>query len=112
KGAHEVLSDGDTDQVAPVWSPDGNRLLYFDEGKLYLIDPSGGAPQRVDTGCAAPCLGDSQLAFSSDGARLAFIRDSAEPPPRNTNLTTVATMDLASGRVVELRSTGSDGSAA
>ncbi|WP_250143233.1 hypothetical protein, partial [Escherichia coli] len=77
-----------------------------------MIDPSGGAPQRVDTGCAAPCLGDSQLAFSSDGARLAFIRDSAEPPPRNTNLTTVATMDLASGRVVELRSTGSDGSAA
>ena len=60
---------GDTNQVAPVWSPDGTRLLYFDEGKLYLIDPSGGGPQPVDTGCAAPCMSDSQLAFSSDGAR-------------------------------------------
>ena len=110
-GAHEVISDGDTNQAAPVWSPDGTRLLYFDEGKLYLIDPSGGGPQPVDTGCAAPCLGDSQVAFSSDGASLAFIRDS-EDPSAHTNLTTVATMDLASGRVVELRSTGSDGSAA
>ena len=86
-GAHEVISDGDTNQVAPVWSPDGTRLLYFDEGKLYLIDPSGGGPQPVDTGCAAPCLGDSQVAFSSDGASLAFIRDS-EDPSAHTNLTT------------------------
>ena len=98
-GAHEVISDGDTNQAAPVWSPDGTRLLYFDDGKLSMIDPSGGDTQPVDTGCAAPCMGDSQLAFSSDGASLAFIRDSAEPV-RNTSLTTVATMDLASGRVV------------
>ena len=110
-GAHEVISDGNTNQVAPVWSPDGTRLLYFDEGKLYLIDPSGGGPQPVDTGCAAPCLGDSQVAFSSDGASLAFIRES-EDPSAHTYLATVATMDLASGRVVELRSTGSDASAA
>ncbi len=111
QGAHELFPDGVTFQAAPVWSPDGTRLLYFEDGKLYLIDPSGGDPQPVDTGCAAPCLGDSQVAFSSDGASLAFIRDSAEPS-RNTYFTTVATMDLASGRVVELRSTGSDGSAA
>jgi Kelch motif/Galactose oxidase, central domain/WD40-like Beta Propeller Repeat len=109
-GAHEVIPDGDTDQTAPVWSPDGTRLLYFDEGKLFLIDASGGDPQPVDTGCASPCLSDSQLTFSSDGARLAFIRESVEPV-RNTDLTTVATMDLASGRVLELRSTDSDGSA-
>ena len=76
-----------------------------------MIDPSGGGPQPVDTGCAAPCMGDSQVAFSSDGASLAFIRES-EDPSAHTNLATVATMDLASGRVVELRSTGSDASAA
>ena len=111
QGAREVVSDGATNQVAPVWSPDGRRLLYFDEGKLYLIDPSGGGPQPVDTGCATPCLSDAQLAFSSDGARLVFIRES-DGSSAQRDLTTVATMDLASGRVVELRSTGSDGSAA
>jgi Galactose oxidase, central domain/Kelch motif/WD40-like Beta Propeller Repeat len=110
QGAREVVSDGATNQVAPVWSPDGTRLLYVDEGKLFLIDPNGGGPQPVDTGCTTPCLSDTQLAFSSDGARLVFIRESVDPSTQG-DLTTVATMDLAGGRVVELRSTGSDGSA-
>ena len=71
---------GTTNQVAPVWSPDGTRLLYFDEGKLYLTDPSGGGPQPVDTGCAAPCMRRlTGRPSRSDGASLAFIRESEDP---------------------------------
>ena len=54
QGAREFVAGGDTSQADPVWSPDGTRLLYWDDGKLYLTDTSGSAPILVDTGCAAP----------------------------------------------------------
>ena len=41
---------------APMGDPEGTT-------RLYLVDASGGAPQLVDTGCVAPCSGDSDAAF-------------------------------------------------
>ena len=65
----------------------------------------------VDTGCAAPCEGDSQVAFSSDGRSIVFVRNSTDASGYS-GPAAITTMDLGSGRVAELRSTGSDGSAA
>jgi hypothetical protein len=120
-GAHELVPDMGGDQQAPVWSPDGTHLLFSwapatigDDGypigafRFYLADVSGGEPQLVDTGCVAPCTGDGDLAFygdaafSRDGTRLVFVRS---PVPGASVPSVLATIDLQSGRVVELAST-------
>jgi Tol biopolymer transport system component len=106
-GGHEVFPDGASTQAQPAWSPDGTRLLYDEEGKLYLTDASGGAPEPVDTGCAAPCVQDLQLSFSSDGRGIVFVRYSTDATG-SSGAAVIATMDLATGQVVELRSTLSE----
>jgi hypothetical protein len=117
-GAHELVPDMGGDQQAPVWSPDGTHLLFswapatiggdgypIGAFRFYLADVRGGEPQLVDTGCVAPCTGDGDLAFygdaafSRDGTRLVFVRS---PFPGTSVL---ATIDLSTGRVVELTST-------
>jgi Tol biopolymer transport system component len=111
RGAHELFPDGVTFQGDLTWTPDGTRLLYSDDDKYYMTDSNGSDPQPVDTGCADPCVRDSQFEFSNDGTKLVFIRESngadgyAAPA-------VIATMDLATGRVVELRSSGWEGTAA
>ena len=75
-GAHELFADGVSSQGGLMWSPDGSRLLYTDADKYYLTDANGREPQLVDTGCVAPCYGDLQAAFSSDGTHLVFVRNS------------------------------------
>ncbi len=109
-GAHELFPAGVASQGDPVWSPDGTRLLYSDDGRFYLSDASGSDPQPVDTGCSAPCASDSQITFSSDGSRVVFIRYSTDASGY-AGPAVVATMDLTTGRVVELRSTGSEATA-
>jgi Tol biopolymer transport system component len=103
--AHALLPDGTTNQTVVAWSPDGTRLLYTDEDKLYVTDANGSGPNPVDTGCVSPCFSDSQMAFSSDGRSIVFVRSSSDAT------SVIATMDLATGRVSELSSTASDGSA-
>jgi Tol biopolymer transport system component len=110
-GARELFPEGDSNQFDPIWSPDGNRLLFWDDRKLYVTDASGREPQSVDTGCSAGCQGDSQLTFSSDGKSVAFIRLSTDPAGY-AGSPMIATMELATGRVVELSSTLSEGTAA
>jgi Tol biopolymer transport system component len=106
RNAHELLPDGVGRQADVSWSPDGTHLLYWDDGRQYLMDPSGSAPQLVDNGCAAPCYADTRAAFSSDGTRLVFVLDVGN------GSSLVATMDLASGRISELISTEGTGSPA
>ena len=101
-GAHELFPGGTTDQTGVAWSPDGTRLVYSESGKLYLTDASGTEPQPLDTGCVSSCS-DTSAAFSPDGTRLVLRRGLAD------GLTwTIATLDLASGRVLELTSTAPD----
>ena len=127
-GERQLAPDLGGSQGSAAWSPDGTRLVFsrapyapmgYPEGttRLYLVDASGGAPQLVDTGCVAPCSGDSDAAFSSDGRRLVFVRTLALPPtstsplgiagkpPRSTPASVLATIDLSTGRVEELAST-------
>jgi Tol biopolymer transport system component len=99
-GAHELFPDGYGGQTSGAWSPDGSQLIFSDSGRLYLTDASGREPQVADTGCVKPCAEDRDASFSPDGTRLVFARLVTEGGSG-----VIATMDLASGRVVELRST-------
>ncbi|MEA2619608.1 MAG: hypothetical protein QOC97_381, partial [Chloroflexota bacterium] len=110
RDAHALLPDGVTNQGDPAWSPDGTILLYAEEGKLYVTDAAGGHPRPEDTGCVTPCFGDSQVSFSNDGRSLVFARTAADASGY-AGPTVVATMDLATGQVSELSSTGSDATA-
>jgi Tol biopolymer transport system component len=111
QAAREMFPDGLTFQGDPTWSPDGSRLLYADGEKYYLTDSNGRDPQLVDTGCVAPCVRDSQVSFSNDGRSVVFVRDSNDADGYAAP-TMVATMDLETGRIVELRPTGWEGTAA
>jgi WD40 repeat protein len=107
-GAHELLPAGMGAQIGGAWSSDGAHLVYEESGKFYLTDASGSAPQVVDTGCVAPCVGDYAAAFSSDGTHLVFVRTSTSASGYDDH-NAITTMDLASGRVLELSSTAPDG---
>jgi Tol biopolymer transport system component len=124
--AHELLPDFVGNPGSPAWSSDGTRLVFSmtrdgdpnGVSRLYLTDASGSASQLVDTGCVAPCTGDSNPAFSSDGMRLVFVRTVTVPPASTKPVaasggevagdrpaTVIATIDLTIGKVTELAST-------
>jgi len=109
RGAHELFPDGMAFQDGPLtWSPDGARLLYSEDGKLYLTDASGSEPQPVNTGCVAPCDGDSQVAISSDGIRIVFVRGSTDAAGYSGQ-SVIVTMDLVTGLVAQLIVTAPEG---
>jgi Tol biopolymer transport system component len=108
--AHE-LQDGSGIQVLLDWSPDGTKLLYTDEGKLYVANADGSQPQLADTGCVAPaCNGDREAALSSDGRQIVFVRETMDADGY-VGPSTIATMDLESGRVTTLNPTSAVGGA-
>jgi Tol biopolymer transport system component len=89
-------------------SPDGSKLIVsIREARgdnVYLTDVDGSARRPLDTHCQSGCQGDFAFGFSADGSRLAFMRTrSGEPGPSGEDIV-VATMDMASGAVVELES--------
>ena len=106
------LTPGAWDAEPVALAPDGTRLIVrlmgfeLREDHHYLSDLSGSGLELLDTGCRAPCIGDSGFAFSPDGERLAFIRSfgTAEPTIQITE-SVLAIMDWVTGEVVELDST-------
>jgi Tol biopolymer transport system component len=89
-------------------SPDGSKLIVSirepDGDHVYLTATDESEPRPLDTNCQSPCLGDFAFTFSADGSRLAFMRTrSGKPGPAGEDIV-VATMDMASGAVVELES--------
>jgi hypothetical protein len=89
-------------------SPDGSMLIVSireaSGDNVYLTDVDGSARRPLDTHCQSGCLGDFAFSFSADGSRLAFMRTrSGKSGPSGEDLV-VATMDAASGTVVELES--------
>jgi dipeptidyl aminopeptidase/acylaminoacyl peptidase len=70
------LTETPQSEHSPRWSPDGERLAFLSTGKdpeavdqLWLIDPSGGAPQRVTT----LANGVSDYDWAPDSRRLVLI---------------------------------------
>ena len=114
RDAREVVSEGEGGQIIQAWLPDGSGLLYSDNGKLYTTDLSGHR-QAVDTGCGAAvpgapssCQVDHDVAFSRDGRKIVFVRESNDDQGYATRAV-IATMDLATGQVIELTSTSPSG---
>ncbi len=100
-------------QRTPVWSQDGTRLAFTGSDSatpdgadmIWETDASGTTPRLTSTECAPPaCVEESDPAFSSDGARLAFVR-TAGSDFENPTSTVIAVRDLASGTVAELETT-------
>jgi len=101
-GAHELFPAGVNYQTVVAWSPDGRYLIFQDGQDTYVTDVAGSRPIRIDTGCVAPCLFDIGPSFSADGRHLVFVRQ------HNIDYHySVATMELATGRVLDLTSTSS-----
>jgi imidazolonepropionase-like amidohydrolase/Tol biopolymer transport system component len=86
-GALERVTSGPPDPLGgsnPAWSPDGREIAFFRRDTLYILGPSGGARRSVPieipgleprpdgpAGMPFP-MGLGALAWSPDGARLAF----------------------------------------
>ena len=115
RGARELQPTGTDFQGLLGWSSDGAHLLYTEARRLLMADANGSAPQSLDTGCSAPspttplsCQEDSQVALSRDGKSIVFVRGSTDAAG-DLDVSTIATMDLESGRIAELASTAPAG---
>jgi Tol biopolymer transport system component len=88
-------------------SPDGSKLIVSireaSGDNVYLTDVDGSTRRPLDTHCQSGC-GDFAFNFSADGSRVAFLRARSGKPGPSGEDVVVATMDMASGTVVELES--------
>ena len=87
-GQARQITDGDYDDNAPTWDPEGNRIAFLSnrseqpehrpyEIDVWLVDPNGGKPERVET----PVGAKGSLSWSPDGALLAYAGTEAGDDP-------------------------------
>jgi len=88
-GAAQQITDGDYDDNAPTWAPNGNRIAFLSNRSerpevtpyaidLWLVDAEGdSAPECVET----PVGAKASLSWSPDGALLAYTGTEAGEDP-------------------------------
>jgi Tol biopolymer transport system component len=67
-----------TSGVDPVWSPDGEKIAFYDYEAIYVINADGSGRKQLTSGINDPSHDPSQLAWSPDGQWIAFIDHSSE----------------------------------
>jgi TolB protein len=103
KLTHEGVS---AQKHGPIWTPDGSRLYFLSGGgEIRVVNADGTGNQLVATNATG-----SDLSLTSDGVRLAFVRDVA-PAPIGTccgNAEVFKTYTDGTGQVNLSNSTGPD----
>jgi Tol biopolymer transport system component len=69
-GERKVIYEEKAHFEAPNWSPDGNYLIFNQNGLLYKIKTDGSSKEQLDTGTAVKCNNDHGI--SPDGTMLAI----------------------------------------
>ncbi len=69
-GVRKVIHQDTGRFEAPNWMPDGNSILFNQDGFLYTIPSNGGVPQKLNTGSANKNNNDHVISF--DGKMLAI----------------------------------------
>ena len=69
-GKRKVIHESKTRFEAPNWMPDGNKLLFNQDGSLFTIPITGGEPVKLNTGAADRNNNDHGISF--DGKMLAI----------------------------------------
>lgn len=69
-GTRKVIHESKGRFEAPNWMPDGNKLLFNENGSLYKIPIDGGATEKLNTGKADRNNNDHGISF--DGKMLAI----------------------------------------
>ncbi|MEM9935912.1 MAG: hypothetical protein AAF824_19965, partial [Bacteroidota bacterium] len=69
-GERKIIHEHGGKLEAPNWMPDGEKLLYNQDGHIYTISLDGGEPQQLDTGLADRNNNDHGISF--DGKLLAI----------------------------------------
>ncbi len=77
-GKRSVIYESAGRFEAPNWMPDGQKLLFNQQGSLFTISVAGGIPEKLNTGAANKINNDHGISF--DGKMLA-ISNSREGKP-------------------------------
>jgi Tol biopolymer transport system component len=69
------LTNDDSHEIYPYWSPDGEWVAFVDEVNyaIYIVPAEGGEIRQVSS--ESHSIGGGAIAFSRDGERIAFFSD-------------------------------------
>ena len=70
-----IVHESDSRLEAPNWMPDGEQLLFNQDGKLWTIPLSGGEPEELNTGFADRNNNDHGISFNGKMLAISHHRD-------------------------------------
>ena len=72
------ITNNDTNDISPVWSPDGEWIAFHRDGALWLVHPDGTAARLL---FEQERFAVGSIGWSPDGQRIAFMLENADPSP-------------------------------